>query len=99
MRMTPQDRRAAILDAAIAAAETKGFNVFRLSDVATLAQCSNALVVRHFESMPMLRRFVMLDAIKHQRLPIIANGLVNGDLTARKAATGLRKKALLSLSI
>jgi len=98
MRMAPHDRRAAILEAAITAASSKGFNSFLLSDVAEQAECSNALVIKHFDSMPRLRRSVMLEAIKRHHLRIIATGLVNGDLTAAKANPGLRKRALLSLS-
>ena len=98
MRMTPIDRKAAILEAAIVAASRYGFSNMRLHHVAGCAECSTALVIIHYDTMQWLRHLVMRAAIKRRHLTIIANGIVNGDTTALGASAKLRKEALASLS-
>jgi AcrR family transcriptional regulator len=96
--MTPADRKAAILDAAVAAAKKHGFARMRLSQIAEHAECSNALVVSHFGTMTQMRRAVMRAAIKQQILPIIAEGVATRDPVACKAPDDLKSKALATLA-
>lgn len=97
-RMVPADRKAAILDAAVGAAQKHTFAGLRLHHIATAAGCSNALVVSHFGTMTKLRRAVMRQAIARELLPIIANGIATQDPTATRADRDLKKRALATLS-
>lgn len=98
-RMTPTDRKAAILEAAIGAAHKHGFAQLRLAHIADAAQCSNALVVSHYGTMPQMRRAVMRAAVKREILPIIAAGVAMRDPVAIKAPSDLQRKALDSLAV
>jgi len=96
--MTPTARKAAILEAAILAAQANSFSGMRMQHVYTLAECSNALVVSYYGTMPQLRRAVMRAAIKREILPIIANGVAMRDPNALKADMALQKKAMATLT-
>lgn len=97
-RMTPTDRKAAILDAAVTAAKKHGFARLRLVHIAEQAECSNALVVSHYGTMQQMRRAVMRAAIKQEILPIIAEGIATRDPVACKAPDVLKEKALATLA-
>lgn len=97
-RMTPADRKAAILDAAVAAAKKHGFARLRLVHIAEQAECSNALVVSHYGTMAQMRRAVMRAAVKQEILPIIAEGIATRDPVACKAPDSLKEKALATLA-
>lgn len=97
-RMTPTDRKAAILDAAVAAAKKHGFANLRLVHIAAQAECSNALVVSHYGTMAQMRRAVMRAAVKQEILAIIAEGLATHDPVARKVSPELQRKALATLA-
>lgn len=96
--MQPVDRKESILNAAIKAAETKGYTNFRLVDVAAIAQCSTALVMVHYKTMPQVRRDVMRAAIAREMLSIIATGLATKDPYCRKITDDLRNRAAATLS-
>lgn len=98
-RMTPSDRKAAILEAAIKAANQHGFAQLRLVHIATAAECSNALIVSHYGTMSQMRRAVMRAAIKRELLPIVAAGVVMRDPVAIKATPELQRKALDSVGV
>lgn len=97
-RMTKDDRKTQILEAAIVAANAKGFASVRLHHIAEQAQCSTSLVMSHYATMPQVRRAIMRAAIKRELLGIIANGYVTGDPTAKKISSELKIKALASLT-
>jgi AcrR family transcriptional regulator len=96
--MTPTDRKAAILDAAVTAAKKHGFARLRLVHIAEQAECSNALVVSHYGTMAQMRRAVMRAAIKQQILSIIAEGIATRDPIACKVSDELQRKALATLT-
>lgn len=98
-RMTPTDRKAAILESAIAAAQKNGFAQLRLAHIADHAQCSNALVVSHYGTMVQMRRAVMRAAVKRELLHIIAEGIATRDPVAMKATPELQRKALATLAV
>lgn len=97
-RMTPADRKASILEAAIVAANKQSFSGLRLHHIATEADCSNASVVAYFGTMNKMRRAVMRAAISRTILPIIANGIAMRDRDALKAPPELQKQALATLN-
>lgn len=97
IRMTPKERKAAVLDAALITAEKVGFVQMRTCDIAAAAQCGHGTVTLYWGTMPQLRRAVMRAAIKQERLKIIATGLAIGDKDALKAAPELKKAAIASL--
>lgn len=96
-RMQPADRKASILSAAVAVARQHGYNEFRLTHVATAAECSTALVMTYYKTMNDMRRAVMGEAIKREHLDIIATGIALRDPRCRKLAPELHKKAVNSL--
>jgi AcrR family transcriptional regulator len=97
-RMTPTDRKASVLEAAIVAAQKHTFAGLRLSHIAEQDECSNATVIQYFKTMTQMRRAVMRAAIKRRLLPLIAQGVAIGDPTASKADTELKKAALASMA-
>lgn len=96
-RMAPADRKASILDAALAAARKHGYNDFRLVHVAELAECSTGLVMSYYKTMAQVRRDVMRAAIRDELLPIIATGIVLKDPYCRKITPELRARALATI--
>lgn len=96
-RMKKEDRKAAILEAAIKVAEKIGFAQMRMSDIATEAECVNGTVTLYFSTMPQLRRAVMRAAIKRGVAKIVAAGLAMGDKDAKKAPEELKEAARASL--
>ena len=93
-RLDPGDRKATILVAACDAAARFGFAKFSRDSVATMAGVSPALVSHYFSTMVALRRAVMGEAIRSQRLRIIAEGIVAGDRRALRADATLREAAM-----
>lgn len=96
-RMAPADRKASILDAALTAAKKHGYNNFRLTHVAEIAECSTALVMIYYKTMDQVRRDVMRVAIRDELLPIIAAGIALRDPRCRKLTLELRERALATL--
>lgn len=91
-------RRAAILDAAVKVANKRGgwINLTR-QGIAAEAECSDGLVNRYFGDMHHIRRSLMEEAIRKQKLSIIAQSLVANDGYAEKTPAEIKTKALLSL--
>lgn len=98
-RLKPDDRRAAILDAAIQLAALPGgwANLTRGS-IARAANCSEALPSRYFGTMTNFRRDIMREAINRLEFKIIAQGIVSGDPTATKAPDEIKRSALSSIA-
>jgi len=101
-RMKPADRKAQILEAAITVAVAKGFNNFRLVDIAEQAKCSTGSVIRYWATMVQVRRDVMRAAIKGAEqdsalLRIVATGVALGDARCRKLSPELRARAVATL--
>ncbi len=100
IRMTPANRKAAILAAAMTVAASKkiGFSAMRQKDIAEQAECGFGTVTLYFNTMTQMRRAVMREAIKQQDVAIIAQGLGIGDPDAKKAPPELKKKAAALLA-
>jgi AcrR family transcriptional regulator len=98
-RLEPADRKREILAAAIRIARKPGgWHKLTREAVAAEAGCADALISRHFGTIPNFKRDVMRAAIAQQVLPIIAQGLAAGDRHASKASPELKNKALNSLA-
>ena len=96
-RLSPDERRQAILVAGVQEAEEIGFQRFSIVGVAERAACSRGLVHYHFDSIEALRKAVMLQAIRNKNLAIIAEGLATGDKQARLVKEPLRSRAARSI--
>lgn len=96
-RMTPKDRKADILKAAVVVASRVGFTAMRQQHIVDEAKCSYGLMTRYY-TMTNIKRAVMRVAIEDRNIPIIAAGLGCGDPTARKAPADLKAKALAHLA-
>jgi AcrR family transcriptional regulator len=95
--MKKEDRKASILESAIAVAASAGFAQMRMSDVAKHAQCVNGTVTLYWRTMTQLRRAVMRAAINRGIAKIVAAGLAIGDKDAKKAPEALKEAARASL--
>lgn len=96
-RLKADVRRDQILAVALTMAERDGFNNLRRDAVAEEAGVATGQVNHMFETMDKLRRAVMKAAVNREILPIIAQGLANGDKVAHEAPVWLKQKALASL--
>lgn len=94
-RMIRKDRKPLLLDAALLAAESKGFNKYTRDDVAEFSYCSPTLINAYFTTKIKLDRAVMKLAINRESLTVIADGLIDGDPTARRMTDqDLKSRAL-----
>jgi len=96
--MTPDDRTAEILSAAVKLAKRVGFRKLTRDGVAAAAKVSTGLVSTHFGGVEALRDEVMRVAVRDEILPIVADGIANGNRIARRAPAPLRQRALQSLA-
>lgn len=94
LRLSPKERRARILVAALAQAAIHGYRNVTREQIARAADCSDNLVSSYLGTMPELRRDLMRHAIKGQLLDVIAQGIVCKDKIALKAPDDLKQKAL-----
>lgn len=94
MRMHPNDRKAQILDAAIAVAVRDSFANMERKAIAREANVTEGLVSYHFGTMKNLRRTVMRHAIKERNLYIIAEGIICRNPYALKVPDDVKKEAL-----
>lgn len=99
--MTAGDRtvamRSRILRAALLCARTEGVQWITRDQVAAAAQVAPGLVNYYFETMRDLKRAVFAAAVQEQVLPLIAQGLADGNQACKDAPEWLRKKALESI--
>lgn len=93
-RLKPKDRKLQILDAMLDEAEVTGYARITRESIALRAACSPNLVSNYFDTMPQLRRTLMRNAVKQERLKIIAEGIVLRDKHALEAPEELRQRAL-----
>ena len=90
-------RRDQILTAAMAMALDTGYNSLTRDGVAQRAGVAMGQVNHVFNTMTQLRRAVMRSAVNLEHLPIIAQGVAQGDKIAHGAPEWLKQKALSSL--
>jgi AcrR family transcriptional regulator len=93
--MHPDDRRAAILAAAVTLAAEQGLPAITRDGVAAAAGCSPALVSAYFYTVVELRRKVVEQAVAcEEPLRVVADALVARMPEALAAPVWLRAKAL-----
>ena len=97
-RKTPDARSAEILAAAVKLAKRVGWRRLTRDAVAKAANVSTGLVSTHFANMDKLRDEVMRSAVHDEILPLIAEGLTDGNRIARRAPQELRQRALHALA-
>jgi AcrR family transcriptional regulator len=95
-RLKPKERKAQILEAALACAILKNYKSVTREDIAHQAGVSEALINVYFGTMTKLRRAIIRAAINREYLPIILQGLVNKDPHAMKISDALKKHVLNS---
>lgn len=93
-RMQPDARKAMILQAAIEAAKSHGYQNVTRDDIANRAGVSMGLVTKYYGTMNQLRRAIMRAAVVEEIGPVIAQGLVFNDPQAQKAPEHVKRKAL-----
>lgn len=97
IKLEARERIAQILRAALDVAEKVGYNRMTRDEIAALAGIPPTLINYHMGTMPDLRRDVMREAVRVERLPVIAQGLAHRDRHAMKAPEDLRRRALQAL--
>ena len=96
-RKAPKDRKAEVLEGAIAAAVKHGWATCTRQDVADAAGVSPALVNHYLGDMAATRRAVMREAVRRGLARIVAEGLVLRDKVALKAPEELKAAARQAL--
>jgi len=96
-RLKPEIRREQILAAALVIAERDGYNALTRDGIAIQAGVAAGQVNHIFNTMTQLRRAVMRAAVHREILPIVAQGVAQGDKDAHAAPDWLKRKALESL--
>ena len=97
-RLAPQDRKAAILAAALILAEKQGYQKITRESVATQARVSPALVSHYFNAMDDLRAAVMREAVRVENLAVVLQGITAKDPAISAASTWLKAKAINSMT-
>lgn len=96
-RLQPEDRRAAILEAALTLAKLHGYRALTRDTVASAAGVSPGLVTRYYYHMDLLRSEVVSEAVRLGLPNIVAEGLVSGEPAALNAPESVRLGAAMSL--
>jgi AcrR family transcriptional regulator len=94
---TPAERKAAILNAAVALATADGYDSITLTAVARSAGVSYALVCHYYQSADNLLNAVMEEAVRTCVLSVVAEGLAYRHPAALEAPITLRQQAALTL--
>ncbi len=91
-------RRAAIMAAATALASKVGFANMTRDAIANEAGVACGSINHEFGTLDALRDAVMADAVEHERLGIIAQGLAAGHAVARDAPTDVKQAAINAMA-
>lgn len=97
-RLTPEVRKAQLIDVALKLASKHGLANLRRDQIAEAAEVSPALVSHCLGTMTEMRRTIMRQAVARQVLPVIAEGIVAKDKAALKAPPDLKQRALAALA-
>lgn len=100
VRLTQEQRRAQILDAACGLAGEGHLMTMSLAQIAAACSCSTSksTIKYYFKSLSGVRGAVIDKAVEVRMLPIVAIGLVNKEPRALAAPEDIRKAALKLLS-
>ncbi len=94
-KQSPQGKLTAdrILSSAVNCARSAGVQWITRAEVARVASVQPAAVSYHWGSMLDLKRAVFAEAVRLHILPLIAQGLADGNEACRNAPAWLREKA------
>lgn len=95
--MKSDDRREAIMTAALTVATKVGYMTMTRDQIAAEADCSPGLVSAYLGTMPAMRRAVMRAAVARRVLAVVAQGLAMRDKHAMAASEGVRAAAVRGL--
>lgn len=96
--MKVEDRREQLLSKGIKLAVRSGYAAISRKQITDAAGVSEGLLSLHFGTMDDFRRALMQYAVDNRNLLVIAQGLVAGDLVAKKAPASLKQEALASIT-
>lgn len=97
-RANPKLRKAHILRVAVEMSKKDGYHKITRDNIARQAGVSMGLITRYFNTMVQLRRCIIRYAIANEIVVIIAQGLADGDVHARKAPPELKAEAVSLLA-
>jgi AcrR family transcriptional regulator len=92
------ERRSAILGAAVDLAATKGYRNLGRDVVAQMAGVALGSVNHEFGTIDALRDAVVVEAVRTESLPIIAQAIVDGHGAVADLPAELKKRALDSVT-
>lgn len=92
--MKAKDRKADLLAAAVRLAEREGLANLRRDAIAVEAGVAFSLVTLRLGTMAQVKRAVMRDAIRNERLALVGQGLAMRDPHALKAPAELKDRAV-----
>jgi len=87
-RLTAQDRRAAILEAALEVFSERGFSEASLDDVAVRGGISKALIYEHFHSKRELQ-LVLLDTYMHDLIEAVVLAIAKAETDEERLRAGI----------
>lgn len=92
-RLSREDRREMILQAAIDAAEDLHYLLVKRSDIANRVGASVGLVSWYLGTTTDMREVIMTEALHRRRVLVVAQGLLARDPVAMKADSEIREQA------
>lgn len=92
------DAHELILRAAVILSTRDGYANITRDQIAEFAGVASGTVTYHFGDMNALRAAVMRFAVDKEVLKIVADGLADGNLIARKASDQLKRRAAMSIT-
>lgn len=96
-RLSPADRKAAILEAALNLAQLEGYPTLTIQRVAKVASVSPPLVSCYFYCVADLLDAVMTEAVRRKVLSVVAEGLAHRHPVAIAAPSALKQAAAMTL--
>jgi DNA-binding transcriptional regulator YbjK len=97
-RMEPKERAESIIKASIEMAIKDGYRNLKRDAVAEAAGVAYSMVNYVFSDIYTLQNEVLLYAIEHDIVEIVAQGLVNNDPLAKGAPEAVKARAISSLT-
>jgi len=96
-RLSPADRKAAILEAALNLAQLEGYPHLTIQRVARVASVSPSLCSHYFWTVEVLLDAVMTEAVRRKVLSVVAEGLAHRHPVAIAAPSALKQAAAMTL--
>lgn len=98
-RPGPDTQRPKILAAALDESAAVGFNLITRDAVAARAGVTSSLIHHYFGGMARFRNAVMLEAVRTERLDVLAQGLTARHQAALDAPAAVRERAVATIAV